>query len=112
MRETSTSGRTAAIAAPTRSASGDSAAEPISHLAAAARGNRTRTTTGEKAEARSRFQPRKGLAAKPAQRTKAMRFAGLLAAYRRASGVEKDSATSTNGPAVEQASATVFFNSE
>jgi hypothetical protein len=41
-----------------------------------------------------------------------MRFAGLLAAYRRASGVEKDSATSTNGPAVEQASATVFFNSE
>src|SRR5208337_1827141 len=82
------------------------ASGPTSQSLAARLGRGTRNTSGASNELRNRRQPRIGLVANPAQRTSPSRFPGFDAAYLMASGVEKDSARSTNGPEIGQAACT------
>jgi hypothetical protein len=60
-------------------------------------GSGRRNDIGKRNEQSKRSQPRTGLVANPAQRTRPFKLGGSVAAYWIASGVENDSAMSTNG---------------
>jgi hypothetical protein len=109
---TNTPGFTDEIVSRTAVSSEVGASDPTSQSFAARFGSGTRNTSGASNEPRNRRQPLTGLVANPAQRTTPVRFTGLVAAYWIARGVEKDSATSINGPEIGQAARTNFSSSE
>ena len=76
------------------------ASGPTSQSLAARFGRGIRNRSGASNLPSNCRQPRTGLVANPAQRTIPTRFTGFDAAYWIASGVEKDSARSMNGPEV------------
>jgi len=111
-REASTLGCTDEIAARRAVSSAGGASRPASQRLATNRGSGIRKNVGAKSEPRHCRQPRSGLDANPAQRTGAARFTGFAAAHWIARGVEKDSATSTNGPETGQDARTMSASSE
>ena len=111
-RAANTSGFTEATPARTALNSDGDASAPTSQRRTAIFGIGTWKITGASNEARNLRQPRTGLVANPAHRTIPCRFAGFVAAYLSARGVEKDSAISMNGSEIGQATRTKFSISE
>ncbi len=107
-----TFGCTDEIATRTAASNEGGASDPTSQSLTASLGSATRNIIGASSTPTKRRQPRIGLVANPAHRTRPSRFAGFVAAYWIAKGVEKDSATSTSGSETGQATRTKLSNSE